>query len=123
MKKISFRKFEHIILPRFRQKINDAESTEDIKKTFVLSMSDLFNKAFAGGLAVGTEDVKFEPFEKPYFSLSKRLVGDEKVRAAWKDSDLQQIIERLAESAMNRYKHLKKHREKTNSKIRMNICL
>jgi hypothetical protein len=112
-----------MILPRFRQRINDAESTEDIKKTFVLAVMDFFENAFNGGLVVRNEEVNFRPYEKPYFSLSQRLVEEEKIRSVWKDSDLHQIIERLAESAMNRYKHLKKHREKTNAKIRMNICI
>ena len=83
---------------------------------------DLLEKAFRGDFAVGHEDVNFRPYEEPYFSVSQRMLEDEKIRSIWKNSDLQQIIERLAESAMNRYKHLEKHREKTNAKIRMNIC-
>jgi hypothetical protein len=110
-----------MILPRFRQKTNEAESTEDLKKTFVLSVMEFLENAFEGGFMVGYEDINFTPYEEPYFLLSQRLLEDERIQSLWKDSDLHQIIERLAESAANRYKRLEKHREKTNAKIRMNI--
>ena len=66
MKKISLRKFEHMILPRFRQEINEAESTEHIKKAFVSSIIDFFETSF-GGCHVRYEDVEFKPYEEPYF--------------------------------------------------------
>jgi hypothetical protein len=112
-----------MVLPRFRQKINDAESTEDIKKAFISSVIDFLENAFREDFTVGYEDVNFRPYEEPYFSLSQRLLEDDKIRPIWRNSDLKQIIERLAESAMNHYKHLEKNREKTNAKIRMNICI
>ena len=68
MKKISLRKFEHMILPRFRQEINEAESTEHIKKAFVSSIIDFFETSF-GGCHVRYEDVEFKPYEEPYFCL------------------------------------------------------
>jgi hypothetical protein len=121
MKKISFRKFEHMILPHFRQKINEAESTEDIKNIFVSSIKNLFESAFGGAVPVQDEDVRFTPYEEPYFFLSQGLLKNEYIRSIWNDSDLRHVIERLAESAMNRYKHLGKHGEKTDAKIRMNF--
>ena len=121
MKKISFRKFEHMILPRFRQRSNKAESIEDIRKAFISSILDLFEKALGGRVVVGYEDVDFRPYERPYFFISERLLGDDYVLSMWKDSDIRQTVERLAQTAMNRYKHLEKHCEKTNAKIRMNV--
>ena len=121
MKKISFRKFEHMILPHFRQRINEAESTQDIKNTFVSSIKHLFENAFGGRVSVQDEDVRFTPYEEPYFFLSPGVLKEDSLRSIWKDSDLRHVIERLAESAMNRYKHLEKHGEKTDAKIRMNF--
>ncbi|MEW6665715.1 MAG: hypothetical protein AB1512_10915 [Thermodesulfobacteriota bacterium] len=41
------------------------------------------------------------------------------IRSYWTDSDLPHVIERLAEAATGRYKHVEKHPEKTEAKIRM----
>jgi len=41
-KQLSFTKYEHKILPNFRQKISKAESTEDVKKFFVYTAKELF---------------------------------------------------------------------------------
>ena len=115
MEKISFRKFEHMILPRFRQKINKAESTEDIKKAFITSSIDLFERVLAGRFQLRYEDVRFLPHKVPYFTLDQRLIKDDYFHLIWKDSDLRFVIGRLAEQAMNHFRHLEKHQEKTNS--------
>jgi len=121
MKKVSFRKFEHLIVPHFRQRINEAESSEDVKNAFVLSVKNLIESAFGGRVPVQEGDVRFTPYQEPYFFLSQAVLKDESIRTIWKDSDLRNVIERLAESAMNRYRHLARHGEKTDSKIRMNF--
>ena len=121
MEKLSFRKFERIILPRFRKKIKEAESSEDIKKTVTSAIGDLFEKAFEGNLAFRYEDVHFKARKQPYVFLDQKLFKDEYFRSMWRDSDLQKTIDRFAETAVHRYKHLEKHREKTNSKIRMGV--
>lgn len=121
MKKISFRKFEHRVLPHFRQKINEAESALDIKNTFVSSIRNLFENAFKGAVPLKEEDIRFTPCKEPYFLLSPEVLKNESIRRVWKDSDLRNVIEHLAESATNRYRHLARHGEKTDAKIRMNF--
>jgi len=121
MKKISFRKFEHMILPHFRQRLNEAESAEDIRNTFVSSIKSFFESAFGGRVSMNEEDVRFTPYEEPYFHLSGEVMKQESIRSTWGDSDLRNVIERLAESAVNRHKHLARHGEKTDAKIRMNF--
>ncbi|MBN1106517.1 MAG: hypothetical protein JXL84_24145 [Deltaproteobacteria bacterium] len=118
MKKISFRKFEHMIVPQFRQKMNEAESITDVKTGFSHAVTDFFDKAFEGRFRVGPEDVVFKPSEQPNFSLGQRLSEDGYFQSFWRDSDVAYVIGRLAESAAHRYKHLEKHREKTVAKIR-----
>ena len=121
MTEISFRKIEHIILPQFRKRINQAESTEDIKKIFVSSIIVFFENAFEGRLRAGYKDIKFKPYEPPYFSVNPKLFKDKYILSIWKNSDLHQVVEQLAEQATNHYRHLEKHREKTNAKIRRKI--
>jgi len=121
MKQVSFRKFEHLIIPHFRQRINEAETSEDVKNAFVQSIKTLIESAFGGRVLPQDEDVQFTPYREPYFFLSQGVLQDESIRTIWKDSDLRNVMERLAESAMNRYRHLARHGEKTDSKIRMNF--
>ena len=39
-KQISFSKYKQKVLPKFRKKINEAESTEDVKKLLVSILSE-----------------------------------------------------------------------------------
>jgi hypothetical protein len=123
MKKVSFQKFEHAVLPRFRQKINEAESSEDIKKAFVQSTMQLLEMALREHSPLRYEDVEFRPHGSPYYVLGRRLLEDPQIVSMWESSDLPNVIKRLAEQAMKHYKHVEKHPEKTNANIRMNISV
>ena len=46
--RLSFTKHEHEFLPNFRQRINEAESTEDVKKFFVYTAKELLESIFEG---------------------------------------------------------------------------
>ncbi|OGQ97528.1 MAG: hypothetical protein A2521_10040 [Deltaproteobacteria bacterium RIFOXYD12_FULL_57_12] len=114
----SFTKQEHEILPEFRQKINISESTADVKKFFVYTVTSLFDKVFAGEIDFGYEDIALMPGSDPPYRVASRLLDSTAVSPVWKNSDLPQVIERLAKTAMNRYNHLEKKPEKTDAKIR-----
>ena len=64
------------------------------------------------------EDVALKPEASPPYALSKRLHENEHLTSVWDNSDLPHVLERLAESAVNRYRHLEKNPEKTEAKIR-----
>lgn len=117
---LSFSKDEHEILPNFRNKINKAESTEDVKKIFAQTMGNLMGRVFDGNLKIDYEDVSLLPEggQRP-FKLSERLGGRPEFVELWENSDLPHVISRLAHTAQNRHRHLEKHPEKTNAKIRM----
>jgi len=117
-KQFSFSKYENKLLPDFRQKINMAESTEDVKKFFIYTTTELFNHVFEGKLDIEYEDIALTPTGKPYYTISKRLFSRENFLSVWNDSDLPRVMGRLAESSSNRYKHLEKNPAKTDSKIR-----
>ncbi|MBN1931751.1 MAG: hypothetical protein JW786_09115 [Desulfobacterales bacterium] len=118
-KQLSFTKYEHEILPEYRQNLNKAESTEDVKKFFVYTVRELFKNIFEDKIDFEYDDISLMPDSKVNYKMSERLVSTEAFASLWSDSDLPHLIARLAESAMNRYNHLEKHQEKTDAKIRM----
>jgi hypothetical protein len=116
----SFSRIEKDLLPAFRQHVSSAESTEDVKKFFVHTALELFDKAANGQLNLEYEDVALDPEnESQAFLLSEVLTGNTVFTAVWHDSDLANILRRFAVTAVNRYKHLAKNLEKTEAKIRM----
>jgi len=118
-KQHSFTKHEHMIIPGFRQNINRAESTEDVKKFFVYTIKELFEHIFEKNLSFEYDDIKLLPNDNNFYKLSERLMSLDNFKTVWNDSDLQRVLFKLAETAVNRYKHLKKGPEKTDLKIRM----
>jgi hypothetical protein len=115
----SFTKYEHEVLPTFRQKINKAESTEDVKKFFVYTAIDLLENIFEGKMNFEYEDVALLPDSKSQFAVSERIFSSEQFKSVWNNSDLPRVICRFALSAIHRHRHLEKHPEKTDAKIRM----
>lgn len=118
-KRLSFTKNEQDVLPDFRQRINLAESTEDVKKFFVYTVTTLFDHVFAGKIDFIYEDVELRFTEDPFFSVSDRLLSQDEFAVIWRDSDLPNVVARFAKSAIKRCKRLEKHPEKTDAKIRM----
>ncbi|MBW2153860.1 MAG: hypothetical protein JRH18_19610 [Deltaproteobacteria bacterium] len=119
VKQLSYTKFEHEILPEFRQKLNKAESTEDVKKFFIQTLRILFEKIFEKKITFSYEDIWLVFNEEPYFTINPRLLASEDFKSVWNESDLPNVLNRLAKSAIKRYKRLERHPEKTSSKIRM----
>ena len=115
-KKLSFTKYERKILPDYRQKINNAESTEDVKNFFIYTVNALFFDVFTGEIIIDDEDIRLAPENNPPFLISPRLRAMPVFAGTWKNSDLSNVICRLAETAVNRNRRLEKHPEKTDSK-------
>lgn len=115
---LSFTKFENEILPNYRNKLNTAESTEDVKKFFCYSIKELFEKIFEDRLSVGYEDIALDTEDAPGYTLSENITNNDAFTTVWGKSDLSHILERLAESAVNRFRRLQKNPEKTEAKIR-----
>ncbi len=115
----SFARIEKQLLPKFRNNISTAESTEDVKKFFVYVMQDFFSQAFAGKLDLAYDDIKLRPEQDLPFVLNEQILGRDDFASEWNASDLPRVMTRFAELAVNRYKHLAKKPEKTEAKIRM----
>lgn len=118
-KQVSFSKQENEALPLFRQRISNAESTEDVKKFFGYTGKALLEEIFSDQIDLRYEDVMLVTDKAPYYRISQNLKASEAFKAVWDSSDLHRVVARFAETAMKRCKHLNKHPEKTESKIRM----
>jgi hypothetical protein len=116
---MSFSKIENTILHDFRNKINHAESTEDLKKFFAYSSKELLNSAFSGKLTFAFDDVVLLPDNSPHFQLNDRLMSSGNFKEVWESSDLPQVLERLAGTAAKHHIRLGKNPSKTEAKIRM----
>ena len=117
--KVSFTKVEHHCLPAFRQKINKAESAGDVRKVFAYTTRIVIEKIFGAEEKFREDDVILELSEKSGFRLSSRVFSRKGFQSTWNNSDLPRMVGRFAEIAARRIKHLEKHPEKTDAKIRM----
>jgi hypothetical protein len=116
--RVSYTKYENRLLPSFREKLNMAESTEDVRKFFVYTMRDLLDAVFEQKLDLDKEDIVFDPESEPPYSLGQGLTAHREFTPVWEGSDLPRVVSRLADSAVRRYRHLEKNPGKTTSKIR-----
>ncbi len=116
-RQISFTKYEKKIVPDFRNKINSAESTEDVKKFFSQMLRSLFDEISGDKIAIDEEDIILKPGKNPPYTIGERLKNNPDFLRLWKDSDLSHLINKLAETASNRCKRLEKHPEKTDTKV------
>jgi hypothetical protein len=119
MKQLSYTKFENEILPDFRQKLNMAESTEDVKKFFFQTIRGLFVKIFGETVTIRFEDIALKPDAATQYTISDRVSAAKEFKSVWKDSDLPNVMDRLAKAAINRHKRLGRNPEKTASRARM----
>jgi len=116
-RQLSFSKYEQELRPELRQNLNIAESTEDVKKFFVYTIRKLFGKVLEGKEAFRYEDIQLAPMEQSGFIISDKLLRNSDFAAVWQNSDLSNIVKRIADSASNRHKHLQKNPAKTEAKI------
>jgi len=116
-KQMSFTRMEQAVLPGFRDRMDKAESLEDVRKTFSETVSTLISDALGVPLAVRLEDVTLAQQVPNGFILSAELLATPGFGEAWKNSDLRRILSDMAKSAANRFNHLEKHPEKTEAKM------
>jgi hypothetical protein len=117
--RISFTKYEHGSIPLFREKINKAESIEDVKRVFSQTVRLLIENILHDQVRLMDDDVVLQPDSRMPFEVSDRLLSSEDFKSLWNRSDLPQVISRFAQSASGRYRRLEKKPEKTESRIRM----
>lgn len=114
---ISFTKAENAVRHEFWQNLNNAESTEDIKKFFVYAVQDLIEFAFNERVTVEFDDIRLMPEQDDGFVLSDNLRHNKDIAEALESTDLHAILVRFAATAIKHYRHLDRHRDKTESKM------
>lgn len=114
---MSLTKYEHQVLPKLRDQLNQAESVEDVKKFFVGIIQEFLGLATDGDVTADYDDISLLPEQDPCYSLASKLTDTAAIQAL-ADSDLNAIMTRLSVQAAHRYKHLAKNNTKTNLKIK-----
>jgi hypothetical protein len=114
----SYTKLEREVAPALRDKLNHAESAEEAKRFFAQEMGGFLQQVFGDELRIRDEDILLTPEQAPYFALRGDLAGNALIASTFKGSDLDEILQRLAQTAAHRYTHLAGHPAKTEAKIR-----
>ncbi|HKL83039.1 MAG TPA: hypothetical protein VJ879_11035 [Desulfobacter sp.] len=120
-KQISFSKHENEVLHGFRNKMNNAESTEDVKKFFNYTVIKLLNDIFENSVKIDSEDIRLETDGKKSYLIEDSLLKQERFQNIWNNSDIKRILGTFADISLKRYKHLETNPEKTKLKIKNNI--
>jgi hypothetical protein len=121
---LSFTKIENELRPAYRNRLNTAESSEDIKKFFVYTAREFLTRALEESAPsdpparVEYEDISLAPENDPPYSLSHKLASHPLYMFLRERSDVDIIMTRLAQSAARRYVHLERNPDKSESKIR-----
>jgi len=116
-KQYSYTKLEKIWFQELKSKLMLSESTEDVKKFFVRVVSEFIRQVSEGQVKPQYEDIWLEPGSGKGYGLSTRLCSDRKFKARWSNSDLPRILGLMAGIAVNKYRHLEKHPDRTELKI------
>ncbi len=114
---MSFTKIENELLPKFRENMNLAESTEDVKKFFCYTVQDFLEKVTEGQIKTRYDDVTLAPEGAEGFAIAPSLLSQPAFKQTSTGSDLQAILKRFAQTAVKRYKRLEKSPDKTELKI------
>ena len=119
-KQISFSKHENEVIHGFRNKMNTAESTEDVKKFFNYTVIKLLNDIFEDRVKIDSEDIRLKTDGKKSYLIEDSLLKQEGFQNIWNNSDIKRILGTFADISLKRYKHLETNPEKTKLKIKNN---
>lgn len=111
----SFTKFEHVMVHRYRDRLNHAENVDDVRRCFSQSARDLLGQVTGDSVNVADEDIALAPNLPQGYELAPRLIENHSLARLWSRSDLPTIIGRMAETATHRYRHLDKRKSQTDS--------
>jgi len=104
--KLSFVKYEKELIHHYRENLNEAKRANDVADVFIDTVFKLFKLIIPDLPENYIEYIGFTPESK-----DKRYVleGDLKkiLKEYFEKSDLESIVERFADMAYNRYKHIK----------------
>lgn len=113
----SFSRLRNEMMHGFREKMHQAESTEDVKKFYAVTMYRLFDRLVGREGPVNQDDVQLSPSESCGYVIKSSLKERSLFQSAWNESDLPYIIDDFTTVALHRHARLSKNNAKTRSKI------
>lgn len=119
-KQSSFSKLRNEMMHGFRQKMHQAESTEDVKKFYAMTMYRLFDRLVGKNEPIRPDEISLDPAESCGYVITDSLRSRPLFRFSWNESDLPHIVDDFTRMALNRHRHLEKNNEKTRAKIHHN---
>lgn len=117
-RQMSFTRFEQVLLPGFRERLDKAESSQDVHREFSAVVALLLSDAFGESAVVRDEDVMLRTDLTPGYELAPAIRNLSEFEALWGQSDLPRILAEFAQMSAKRIVHLSRHPEKTESKQR-----
>jgi len=113
----SFSKLRKEMMPGFREKMQMAESTEDVKKFYSETMRQLLDRLASHYDPVLPDDVRLSPDSTDGYFINPAIMDRPPLRAAWSESDLPYILDDFTSVALHRHAHLTKGSGKPRRKI------
>lgn len=102
----------------FREKISHAEDKVDLMNCFSLAAREIVMKGIKKDADIRIDDITLDINSSKGFNYSERLNQIPEFKNLVNGTDIESQITHLADTAKHRCRHLSKHPEKTNLKIR-----
>jgi len=107
-----------IVSRSFREKINHAEDRIDLLNSFSMAAREVIKRSIKNNADIRIDDITLNIDTPKGYSYSERINSNPEFMDLLSETDIESQISHLADAAKNRCKHLAKHPEKTNLKIR-----
>ncbi len=117
-RQVSFTRLEQAQLPGFRERLDRAESPDEVRRFFAETMATLLADALGTAEAVRYDDVTLAPEATEEYVLTTSVRALPGFADIWNDSDLPRIVGDFARLAVRRHRHLAGNPERTEAKTR-----
>lgn len=114
---LSFSKEEQDLRGDFREMLDQVESTQDVKKFFYQTVRELLDRVTAKELDARYEEISLDFDKGEGWILADDLRQRGGLDTLIQQSDLNNILDRFAEKAWNKYQYMSKNPEKTEKKM------
>ncbi|BFR47957.1 hypothetical protein RVX_R10180 [Nitratidesulfovibrio sp. HK-II] len=117
-RQVSFTRLEQAQLPGFRERLDRAESPDEVRRFFAETVATLLADALGAAEAVRYDAVALSPDAADGYALDGTIRALPGFAGIWTDSDLPRIVGDFARVAVKRYRHLVGNPERTEAKTR-----
>ncbi|MDP2849315.1 MAG: hypothetical protein Q8O35_14170 [Humidesulfovibrio sp.] len=113
----SLTKHENELSRSLRQRVNSAESTQDVQNAFAAFLRDMLSRATGSEVVLDEGDVRVDPKVEDGFILGPGITANKDFAGFLERSDLLPILRRQAIDSVNRINHLGKNTVRAEAKI------